>query len=121
MKTIVKKFGLFVMLALMFTALCAPALASAPSDAPEGGTQGAQESVDNTVSWKAIAAGLAIGVTATAGAIAMGMTTSKALESIARQPEAEGKIRTALMLGLVFMETAIIYALLAGILIIFVL
>ncbi len=120
MKTIVKKLGIFAMLALMFTLLCAPALASAPA-APETEAQSAQESVDNTVSWKAIAAGLAIGVTATAGAISMGMTTSKALESIARQPEAEGKIRTGLMLGLVFMETAIIYALLAGILIIFVL
>lgn len=38
-----------------------------------------------------------------------------------RQPEAEGKIRTTLMLGLVFIETAIIYALLVVILIIFVL
>ena len=40
---------------------------------------------------------------------------------IARQPEAESKIRTTLMLGLVFIETAIIYALLVVILIIFVL
>ena len=42
-------------------------------------------------------------------------------EGIARQPEAEGKIRTTMMLGLVFLETAIIYALLVVILIIFVL
>ena len=35
--------------------------------------------------------------------------------------EAEGKVRTTLMLGLVFIETAIIYALLVVILIIFVL
>ena len=34
---------------------------------------------------------------------------------------AEGKIRTTMMLGLVFLETAIIYALLVVILIIFVL
>ena len=40
---------------------------------------------------------------------------------IARQPEAESKIRTTLMIGLVFIETAIIYALLVVILIIFVL
>ena len=45
----------------------------------------------------------------------------QAAESIGRQPEAEGKIRTTLMLGLVFIETAIIYALLVVILIIFVL
>ena len=54
-------------------------------------------------------------------AVAMGMAASKSVEGIARQPEAEGKIRTALMLCLVFIETAIIYALLVVILIIFVL
>ena len=46
---------------------------------------------------------------------------SKSNESIARQPEAAGNIRTSLMLGLVFIETAIIYALIVAILIIFVL
>jgi len=54
-------------------------------------------------------------------ALGMGIATGKAAESIGRQPEAEGKIRTTLMLGLVFIETAIIYALLVVILIIFVL
>ena len=57
----------------------------------------------------------------TGGAIGMGMAISKSAEGIARQPEAEGKIRTTMMLGLVFLETAIIYALLVVILIIFVL
>ena len=51
----------------------------------------------------------------------MGLSISKSAESIARQPEAAGNIRTSLMLGLVFIETAIIYALIVGILIIFVL
>ena len=54
-------------------------------------------------------------------AIGMGLAVAKSAEGISRQPEAEGKIRTTLMLGLVFIETAIIYALLAVILIIFVL
>ena len=57
----------------------------------------------------------------TGDGIAMGMAVSKSAEGISRQPEAEGKIRTTLMLGLVFIETAIIYALLVVILIIFVL
>ena len=51
----------------------------------------------------------------------MGVAVGKSTEGIARQPEAESKIRTTLMLGLVFIETAIIYALLVVILIIFVL
>ena len=61
------------------------------------------------------------GVAAAGGAVGMGLATAKSTESISRQPEAEGKIRTTLMLGLVFIETAIIYALLVVILIIFVL
>ena len=65
--------------------------------------------------------GIAIGLAAAGGAIAMGVAVGKSAEGIARQPEAEGKIRTTLMLGLVFIETAIIYALLVVILIIFVL
>ena len=62
-----------------------------------------------------------IGLAAAGGAIAMGVAVGKSTEGIARQPEAESKIRTTLMLGLVFIETAIIYALLVVILIIFVL
>jgi F-type H+-transporting ATPase subunit c len=50
----------------------------------------------------------------------MGIATGKSAEGISRQPEAEGKIRSTFMLGLVFIETAIIYALLVVILIIFV-
>ena len=70
---------------------------------------------------KAIASAVAIGVAACGGAVAMGIATGKSSEAISRQPEAEGKIRSTFMLGLVFIETAIIYALLVVILIIFVL
>ncbi|MEI3140315.1 MAG: ATP synthase F0 subunit C [Lawsonibacter sp.] len=70
---------------------------------------------------KAVATGIAIGLAAAGGAVGMGIAAGKSVEGIARQPEAESKIRTTLMLGLVFIETAIIYALLVVILIIFVL
>ena len=70
---------------------------------------------------KAIASAVAIGIAACGGAVAMGIATGKSSEAISRQPEAEGKIRSTFMLGLVFIETAIIYALLVVILIIFVL
>lgn len=76
---------------------------------------------DNSASSKAWAAALCIGVVAATGAIGMSIAISKATDGIARQPEADGKIRTSMMLGLVFIETAIIYALIIGILIIFVL
>ena len=51
----------------------------------------------------------------------MGIASGKANEGIARQPEANSQIRSTLMLSLVFIETAIIYALLVVILVIFVL
>lgn len=71
--------------------------------------------------FKAIASAIAVGLAAAGGAVAMGISIAKAVEGISRQPEAEGKIRTSLMLGLVFIETAIIYALIVAILVIFVL
>lgn len=76
---------------------------------------------DSAVGDKAMAAAIAVGLAAAAGAIGMGWAIAKSAEGISRQPEAEGKIRTTLMLGLVFIETAIIYALVIAILIIFVL
>ncbi len=70
---------------------------------------------------KAIAAAIAVGVAAAAGAIGMAIAIAKSNESIARQPEAKADIRSSMMLGLVFIETAIIYALIVAILLIFVL
>lgn len=84
-------------------------------------TQVAEEAADNTIGLKAIGAGIAIGLAAFGGGIGMGISGGQASEGISRQPEAEGKIRTNFMLSLVFIETAIIYALLVVILIIFVL
>lgn len=76
---------------------------------------------DNSKGYKAIAAGIAVGLAAGAGAIAMGIAIAKSAESTARQPEVKNDIRSSMMLGLVFIETAIIYALIVAILIIFVL
>ena len=79
------------------------------------------DTADNTKSTKALAAAVVVGIAAAAGALGMALAISKAVEGTARQPEAGGKIQTMLMLGLVFIETAIIYALIVAILIIFVL
>ena len=65
----------------------------------------------------ALGAGIAIALGALAGAIAMAFAVSKAIEGIAKQPEADGKIRSAMILGLVFIETAVIYAMVVALLI----
>ena len=115
-----KAVALLLCLVLALTALftvTAFADTEPAADAPAQTEQTTDSSVDSA---KAMASAIAIGVAA-GGAIGMGMAISKSAEGIARQPEAEGKIRTTMMLGLVFLETAIIYALLVVILIIFVL
>ncbi len=66
----------------------------------------------------AISAAMAIGLAAVAGAISMAIVIARALDAIARQPEADGKIKSGLILGLVFIETAIIFALIISILIV---
>ena len=119
-----KKMGALLVLAAAILTLAVPAFAAGSKDAAPAADTAAvqvQQDKDNTIGLKAIAAGIAIGLGAAGGAVAMGHATSKSVEGIARQPEAESKIRTTLMLGLVFIETAIIYALLVVILIIFVL
>lgn len=109
-----------LLLAVMLTAVAAPALAAAPDAVPADGAE-TVEAAEDGAGGKAMAAALVVGVAAAAGAIAMGMAIAKSVDGISRQPEAEGKIRTTLMLGLVFVETAVIYALIVAILIIFVL
>lgn len=76
---------------------------------------------DNTKGTKAIAAAIVVGIVAAAGAIGMAIAIAKSVEGMARQPEIAGKINSSMMLGLVFIETAIIYALIVAILVIFVL
>lgn len=79
------------------------------------------DTASSDISGKAMGAGIGIGLAALGGTIGMGMAVAKSVDAIARQPEAEGKVRTTLMLGLVFIETVVIYALVVAILLVFVL
>ena len=60
----------------------------------------------------AIAAALAIALSTIGPAIGQGMTASKAMEAMARQPEAAKDIRSSLILSLGLMEALTIYGLL---------
>ena len=120
MKTIWKRILTTVMLVAALTLLTVPAFAAEALDVPSDAAVAAAAEASAS-SGKAMAAAIVVGLAAAAGAIAMGMAIAKSVDGISRQPEAEGKIRTTLMLGLVFVETAVIYALIVAILIIFVL
>lgn len=91
------------------------------NETPPVVTAETQENVDNSTGMKALAAGIAIGFAALGAAIGMGIAIAKSNEAISRQPEAEDKIRGSMMLGLIFIETIAIYALIVAILVIFVL
>jgi F-type H+-transporting ATPase subunit c len=58
----------------------------------------------------ALAAGLAIGVAALGGAFAQAKTAASALEGIARNPAAQDKIFTPMIIGLALIESLVIYA-----------
>ena len=66
-----------------------------------------------------VAIGAAIAVMTGIGAgIGIGMATSKAVEAIARQPEAESNISKALLLGCALAEATAIYGFVIGLLIV---
>ncbi len=68
-----------------------------------------------------LALGAAIAVLTGIGAgVGIGIATGKAVESIARQPEAAGEIRSTLIIGCALAEATAVYGLVATILIIFV-
>ena len=58
----------------------------------------------------ALAAGLAIGIAALGGALGQARTATAALEGIARNPAAQGKIFTPMIIGLALIESLVIYA-----------
>ena len=126
-----KKISIFLLLIAILSVVAVPVLSSAVYAEESTGTElvavtvgetATNENADNNAkSSKAISAAIAVGIAAALGALAMGIAIAKSNEAIARQPEAASQIRSGLMLGLVFIETAIIYALIVAILIIFVL
>ncbi len=110
-----KALNILVVVVMM---LCLTAGAVFAEDETAAATAAASNAVTTT---KAITAAATIGLVAGIGAIAMTLAIRKTAESISRQPEAGSQLQSTMMLGLVFIETAIIYALIIAILIIFVL
>jgi len=92
-----KKFSVLVMcLAIALTATAAFAEGAAPAAAAGSA---------------ATAALFAIAIAAFGGSIGMGLSISKAVEGIARNPEASGKIMTTMIIGLALIESLAIYTL----------
>ena len=108
---------LFTILALL-ALLCVASVPAMAADSEPAEVTAEETDNENAVkirkAWTS--AGL-IAVACLGGALGMARAISKATRNIAEQPEAAGQM----MMGLVFIETVIIYALIVAILIIFVL
>lgn len=72
------------------------------------------------VRWSIITGGFALAFAAGLAAIAQGLGVSKATEALARNPSAAGEIRGALILGLVLIESLVIYVLLISLILFFI-
>lgn len=59
----------------------------------------------------ALAEGFGLGIAALGGALAQGRATAAALEGIARNPSASGRLFTPMILGLALIESLVIYSL----------
>jgi F-type H+-transporting ATPase subunit c len=69
---------------------------------------------------KLLGAGIAMGVGALGPGIGLGMLLGKAYESIARQPEVAGDIRTSMFIGIGVTEAVALYAFVVALILIFV-
>lgn len=103
-------------LSLIFVFL-ALAIAS-PVYAQEAAAGGAADS--GLVQWSIITAGFALAIAAFGGALGQGRAVASAAEAIARNPGAAGEIRGALILGLVLIESLVIYVLLVTLILFFI-
>jgi F-type H+-transporting ATPase subunit c len=68
---------------------------------------------------KLIAAAVAIGFGTIGPGLAIGLIGGRASEAMGRNPEAESKIRNAMILAIVFAESTALYALLVSLMLLF--
>ncbi len=67
-----------------------------------------------------LAAGLAIGLGAVGPGVGIGLLVNGALQSIGRNPEAQGAIQINMFIGIAFAESIAIYALVVALILLFV-
>ncbi len=103
MKVFAKR--IFVALAATFVATAAMAQEAAQAAHMAGGSD---------KGLIALAAGLAIGLAAIGGALGQSKAASAALDGIARNPAAQGKIFTPMIIALALIESLVIYALIVA-------
>ncbi len=93
------------------------ALLAVPALAQEGATVSAATAATvagvfgQAGGWMAMASGLGIAIAALGGALGQGRAAAAALDGVARNPAASGKLTLPLILSLALIESLVIYAL----------
>lgn len=64
-------------------------------------------------------AALGLAIVSSAGAVAQSFAIRKALEGMARQPEAGGQLQLSMIIGLAFIESLVLYVLFISIILLF--
>lgn len=67
----------------------------------------------------ALAAAIAIGLGTIGTGLGQGNAVAKAMEAIGRNPEATGRLQTVMIIGLAFIESLAIYALVVALILLF--
>ena len=101
-----KNFGSKLMVAMATTLVAVSAFAQEAAATPATGEASLNKGMI------ALAAAIAISISVLGGALAQGRTAATALDGIARNPAASGKILIPMILGLALIESLVIYALL---------
>ncbi len=99
-------------LVISLLVLAATMLVSAVAFAADADPNVAAQATSDIKKWAALAAGIAIGIAALGGALGQGRAAAAALDGIARNPSAADKLFTPMILGLAFVESLVIFALL---------
>jgi F-type H+-transporting ATPase subunit c len=99
-----KKFSAIMLMALGLVLMASAVFAAETAATPEAG----KFAFFGTV---AAASAIGIGIAALGTGIGMGLGIGRAVEGIARNPEASGKIMTTMIVGLALIESLAIYTL----------
>ena len=107
------RFVLSLMFGFVVLGLASPVYAQEATAAAAGAANSA------LVQWSIITAGFALAIAAFGAALGQGKAVASAAEAIARNPGAAGEIRGSLILGLVLIESLVIYVLLISLILFF--
>jgi len=103
-----KKITAIMLLVFGLMLVASAAFASEAAATAAAGSDAAKMSFYASV---ALASAIGIGIAALGTGIGMGMGIGRAVEGIARNPEASGKIMTTMIVGLALIESLAIYTL----------